>query len=947
MSTRVLVGLWTLALLAAAAAVSLVFTSDHEDEPWVTVALALPVGLAFVGGGLVAWSRRPENRSGMLMTLIGFTWLAASLADANSSLLHSIGAAIGSVPFVFFAWLVLAYPSGRLHSRVDRVIVALTAVIAFVLVPAHLLFAERPFCGDCPQSAFLISDEPTVTDALDVLMQGVGFAVTIAVVVILVRRWRQATPALRRALTPVFLTAGLVVVALAVGVVLDTVGLVSASTLEYIVLLGLLGVPLAFLFGLLRSRLLRAEVGRLVVELGEARESEQLRAVLSRGLRDPSLDLAYRLDDETWIDAEARLVELPPPGSGRAATFVEQEGQPVAAMLHDESLLGDPELLEAVAAAASLSLQNERRLQALAAEERRTRALVDAMPDLMFRIRGDGLYLDFKADQVSDLFTRPDQVVGSTVRDRLPAELAELLMASIDRALAGEGVQTVEYELEIGGAPRFYEGRIAASADDEVLLIVRNITERKRVEAALRTERDLVRTIVDTAPSLFCGVDPEGRILRFNRRLEQLSGHDDDETVRGRLFADVFVVPEDVDDFREALRSAIAGDEGDHQTRWRTAGGGEAVVEWTARWYPGEDGGDRYLISGSDVTERLEHETELERQRDFLNAIANHAPSLLCLVDGDGRVPERASNKAFEEQLGYEPEETGGHAFWERYVLPDEADEVRERMRRVFAGEELGEQDNTWVTSSGEPLLVAWSCTPLPQIDERTLFLVSGVDVTLRKAHEEELRASRARIIEAGLVERRRLERNLHDGAQQRLVSLSLALRLAKAKLQKDPPGAEELLAAAGDELNQALEELRELARGIHPAVLTDRGLEPALQALAQRSTIPVEIETPPRRLPAQVEAAAYYVVSEALANVAKYAQASAVSVRISHLNGHVVVDVADDGVGGADPTRGTGLSGLADRVAALDGRLEVESRPGEGTSVRAEIPVTDAVAAE
>jgi PAS domain S-box-containing protein len=946
-STRVLVGLWTLALLAGAAAVSLVFTSDHEDEPWVTVALALPVGLAFVGGGLIAWSRRPENRSGLLMTLIGFSWLAASLAEANGSFLYTLGAALGSLPFVFFAWLVLAYPSGRLQTRADRVIVGLTAVIALVLVPGHLLVDDRPFCDDCPSSAFLVSEQSGVTDVLTGLVQGAGFVVTVAIVVILVRRWRQATPALRRALTPVFLTAGVVVIALALGFILDTLDLVGGATLEYIVLLGLLGVPLAFLFGLLRSRLLRAEVGRLVVELGEVHDSEELRAVLARGLRDPSLEVAYRLDDESWVDSEGLPVELPALDGGRAATYVEHGGRPVAALLHDDSLLSDPELLEAVAAAASLSLQNERRLQALAAEERRTRALLDAMPDLMFRIRADGLYLSYRADEVGDLVTAPDEVVGRTVRDRLPEELADLLMASIERALAGGGVQTVEYELELGGEQRSYEGRIAASGDDEVLLIVRNITERKRVEAALRTERDLVRTIVDTAPSFFCGVDAEGRILRFNRRLEELSGHDDTDEVRGRLFSDVFVVPEDAEAFQAALRAAIAGDEGELEHRWRTADGGEAVVAWTADWYPGEDGSDRYLIAGSDVTERLLHQAELERQRDFLNAIANHAPSLLCLVDADGRVPDRASNRAFEAQLGYTTEETGGHLFWDRYVHADDVDEVRERMERVFAGEELGEQDNSWVTSSGERLLVAWACIPLPQIDERRLFLVSGVDVTLRKRQEEELRASRARIIEAGLSERRRLERNLHDGAQQRLVSLSLALRLAKAKMVKDPGGAEELLAAAGDELNQALEELRELARGIHPAVLTDRGLEPALQALAARSTIPVEIETPSRRLPAQVEAAAYYVVSEALANVAKYSEASSVSVRITHVDGRVVVDVEDDGIGGADATRGTGLRGLADRIAALDGRLEVESPPGEGTSVRAEIPVHAHAAAE
>jgi len=209
------------------------------------------------------------------------------------------------------------------------------------------------------------------------------------------------------------------------------------------------------------------------------------------------------------------------------------------------------------------------------------------------------------------------------------------------------------------------------------------------------------------------------------------------------------------------------------------------------------------------------------------------------------------------------------------------------------------------------------------------------------RARVEELRASRARIVEAGTAERRRLERNLHDGAQQRLVALSLSMRLAQSKLRNEPDAAEQLLAGAQAELGRALEELRELARGIHPAVLSDRGLRAAIEGLAGRSPVPVELAgTPRERLPAAVEAAAYFVVSEALTNVVKYANASQARVSVSRTNGHAVVEVADDGVGGADPGRGSGLRGLADRVSALDGTLELRSPQGAGTLLRAEIPV-------
>jgi len=209
------------------------------------------------------------------------------------------------------------------------------------------------------------------------------------------------------------------------------------------------------------------------------------------------------------------------------------------------------------------------------------------------------------------------------------------------------------------------------------------------------------------------------------------------------------------------------------------------------------------------------------------------------------------------------------------------------------------------------------------------------------RARVQELRASRARIVEAGTAERRRLERNLHDGAQQRLVALSLTLRVAQSRLRKDPDGAEAMIAGAQEELTLALEELRELARGIHPAVLTDRGLEPALHALVDRATVPVTVTAEVERLPAPVEAAAYFVVSEALQNVAKYARATSADVSVRRIRGRLVVDVTDDGVGGADAGRGSGLRGLKDRLAALDGTIAVDSPVGRGTRLRAEIPLS------
>jgi signal transduction histidine kinase len=221
-----------------------------------------------------------------------------------------------------------------------------------------------------------------------------------------------------------------------------------------------------------------------------------------------------------------------------------------------------------------------------------------------------------------------------------------------------------------------------------------------------------------------------------------------------------------------------------------------------------------------------------------------------------------------------------------------------------------------------------------------SLLLGSNADPELT-AQVTELEGARSRIIAAADAERRRIERDLHDGAQQRLVALSLTLRMAEARAQQGDPETTELVRSAGEEAGLALKDLRDLARGIHPAILTNRGLAAALDDLAARATVPVEVTAAPsERLPDEVEAAAYFVVSECLANVGKHAQASGAAVSVGAEGGALVVEVSDDGNGGADVANGSGIQGLRDRVGALGGRLAIESPAGGGTRMVATIPL-------
>jgi PAS domain S-box-containing protein len=334
-----------------------------------------------------------------------------------------------------------------------------------------------------------------------------------------------------------------------------------------------------------------------------------------------------------------------------------------------------------------------------------------------------------------------------------------------------------------------------------------------------------------------------------------------------------------------------------------------------------------------------------------LQALIDSSPLAIVEFGLDRRV--RLWNPAAERIFGWPPEEMIGRGDLP-LAPPSKRVESEELFARVRAGESVSDFETVRQRKDGTLVDVSIAAAPVRDGSGRVVGnMVAYTDITERKAQEaevhrlnaelharlEELDASRARIVTAGDVARRRLERNLHDGAQQRLVTLALSLRLALSKLDSDPAAARAALAGTSDELALALDELRELARGLHPAVLSERGLRAAVETLAARAPVVVEIaDIPDERLPEPVEAAAYYLIAEALTNVTKYARASSVCIRVS-ASDVIVVEVTDDGVGGADAAAGSGLRGLTDRVEALGGSLEVVSPTGGGTTLRAEIP--------
>jgi PAS domain S-box-containing protein len=342
------------------------------------------------------------------------------------------------------------------------------------------------------------------------------------------------------------------------------------------------------------------------------------------------------------------------------------------------------------------------------------------------------------------------------------------------------------------------------------------------------------------------------------------------------------------------------------------------------------------------LIERRRAEREVRESNERRRAILEAALDCVITIDERGRVVE--FNPAAERTFGYRRVEAIGSEMAELIIPPALRARHRAGFSRLLATGEPRLVDRrlelTGMRADGSEFPVELTITRI-DLPGPPMFTGYVRDISDRKRAEAELRASRRRIVEAADDARRRLERDLHDGAQARLVNLGLALRLARARLEH-PQEAAPLLEQGIEELVQTTKELRELARGIHPAVLTEGGLAPALRSLTAGSRVRVKLgKLPPGRLPSRVEATVYFLVAEALTNVARYAGAARAEIDVRAGEDRVVVEVRDDGRGGADPALGSGLRGLADRLAALDGSFEVISPPGGGTTIRAAIPCT------
>jgi PAS domain S-box-containing protein len=374
----------------------------------------------------------------------------------------------------------------------------------------------------------------------------------------------------------------------------------------------------------------------------------------------------------------------------------------------------------------------------------------------------------------------------------------------------------------------------------------------------------------------------------------------------------------------------------------RSAAGVSGVMEFFARDARAPD--ERLLatmvVVGSQVGQfvaRLRAEEELRARESRLRAMLEAALDAVVSMDAQGRVI--GWNAAAERIFGYTASEAVGREMGELIVPPRLRDAHRRGLARYLQtrrGVVLDRRlELTGMRKDGSEFPVELTITniALPGAPTFTGYLR---DITDRVTAEEELQASRARLVEVADAERQRIQRNLHDGAQQRLTSVLLHLGMLRASSGPDY----RMLDLAIDELAAGLDEIRTLASGLHPAVLSERGLSTALEALVLQAPVPVELETlPDRRLPEQIEAAAYYVVAEALANVQKHAGARRVLVRVAAREDRVEVAVVDDGLGGADE-EGRGLRGLADRVESLGGTLRLDSPEGGGTRLSAEIPL-------
>jgi PAS domain S-box-containing protein len=509
---------------------------------------------------------------------------------------------------------------------------------------------------------------------------------------------------------------------------------------------------------------------------------------------------------------------------------------------------------------------------------------------------------------------------------------------------------------------------------------------------------EFAKVLTETTMSLVCVLDQDGRILFFNDACERVTGFTRDEVIGGDA-RDFVIPPEEAEAFGEVLAYVWATGLSSPQVgHWLAKDGERKLIAWSNRLMPSADGGAALLVTAGidlsastpsaaeeeafegDPEARLAQVGRLAQEQRALRRVATLVASeaspervFTAVSEECARVLEVNASAVFRFEgddtatiVGRHSRQEAGDAFTLGLRLPADDDTGIGQVLRTGAParihdytERPGEiADNmrrmNYRSSVSAPIVVAgiiWgavgiaSAEPLPADTEARLgAFCELVSLAVASAQaREDLSASRARLVKAGDEQRKKLERNLHDGAQQRLVSLALTIRLARRQLESNAEAAAASLEGAAKELDLALQELRELARGLHPAALTEQGLGPALAGVAERLPIEVDMSAPTERLPENVEATAYYIVSEALTNVAKHAQATKARVDMTLAGEVLKFEITDDGRGGADPSAGSGILGLRDRAEAVGGTLFVISPPGKGTVVTAQIPFSEA----
>jgi PAS domain S-box-containing protein len=504
---------------------------------------------------------------------------------------------------------------------------------------------------------------------------------------------------------------------------------------------------------------------------------------------------------------------------------------------------------------------------------------------------------------------------------------------------------------------------------------------------------DFARVLTETTQSLVCVLDEQGRILLFNDACERATGYAREEVI-GRDAREVVIPPEEAEAFADVLayiwKTGLSSPQVGH---WQTKDGERRLIAWSNKLMPAANGRPSYLVTtGLDLSERpAESEGalagDIEAKLVEVGRLAQEQRALrrVATLVASEATPERVFAAVSEESARVL--EVNASAVF-RYEGDDTATVVgrldRDGTGIFRVGARIVADHNTAIGRAREsgrpdriddyfaidtdvaktmisagyrstvaaPIFVGgvpWGAVAIaageqlpPDAESRLSAFCELVSLAVASAQaREDLQSSRARIVKAGDEQRRKLERNLHDGAQQRLVSLALTLRLARQRLDAGQEVLEPLLAGAAEELDKALEELREIARGLHPAALADQGLTSALRTLGERLPVEVDVQELDERLPEHVEATAYYICSEALTNVAKHAQATRARVTFSRERDILRFEVSDDGRGGADPRAGSGIVGLRDRAEAAGGTLFVISPPGRGTLVTGTLPLS------